>query len=135
MTDKQLILVLRQCEHFKLSGHCEKCEYEMFASCDRRLCAEASLRIEKLLAENAVLREKQRWIPVTERLPKKQAWYHVAIRDEKTMRIYVEQDLYAVETAKNFGHKIGFCKDGRWEGRERIIAWMSFPEAPKEEEA
>lgn len=59
MTDKQLILALRQCEHFKLSGHCEKCEYEMFASCDRRLCAEASLRIEKLLAENAALREKE----------------------------------------------------------------------------
>ena len=69
MTDKQLILALRQCEHFKLSGHCEKCEYEMFASCDRRLCAEASLRIEKLLAENTALRYAARSSKRTENVP------------------------------------------------------------------
>lgn len=71
-----------------------------------------------------------RWIPVTERLPEKQAWYHVAIRDKKTMRVSVEQDLYAVETAKNFGHEIGFCKANRWPEREELIAWMQFPSAP-----
>ena len=86
--------------------------------------------IDRLNAENAALREKQRWIPVTERMPEKQAWYHVAIRDKKTMRVSVEQDLYAVETAKNFGHEIGFCKANRWPEREELIAWMPFPEAP-----
>lgn len=85
-------------------------------------------------AERDALREKQRWIPVTERFPEKQAWYHVAIRDKKTMRIAVEQDLYAVETAKNFGHEIGFCKAKRWPEREELIAWMPFPEAPEEGE-
>ena len=88
--------------------------------------------IEHMTAENAALREKQRWIPVTERLPEKQAWYHVAIRDKKTMRIAVEQDLYSVETAKNFGHEIGFCKANRWPEREELIAWMPLPEAPEE---
>lgn len=92
---------------------------------------DAADAIARLRAENAALREKQRWVPVTERLPEKQAWYHVAIRDKKTMRVYVEQDLYAVETAKNFGHEIGFCKANRWPEREELIAWMPFPEAPK----
>ena len=86
----------------------------------------------KAEAERDVLREKQRWIPVTERLPEKQAWYHVAIRDKKTMRIAVEQDLYSVETAKNFGHEIGFCKANRWPEREELIAWMPLPEAPED---
>lgn len=75
-----------------------------------------------------------RWIPVEERLPETQGWYHVAIRDEKTKRIAVELDLYAVETAKNFGHEIGFCKDGRWDGREKVIAWMPLPEPPEVED-
>ena len=83
-------------------------------------------------AERDALREKKQWIPVAERLPKKQAWYHVAIRDKKTMRVSVEQDLYSVETAKNFGHEIGFCKANRWPEREEIIAWMPLPEAPEE---
>ena len=34
--------------------------------------------IEKLRAQ------LPRWIPVEERLPETQGWYHVAIRDEKT---------------------------------------------------
>ena len=76
-----------------------------------------------------------RWIPVEERLPETQGWYHVAIRDEKTKRIAVELDLYAVETAKNCGHEIGFCKDGRWYGREKVIAWMPLPEPPEVENA
>lgn len=97
----------------------------------RALIEEQRAQIEKAEAENAALREKQRWIPVTERLPEKQAWYHVAIRDKKTMRVSVEQDLYSVETAKNFGHEIGFCKANRWPEREELIAWMPLPDAPK----
>lgn len=100
--------------------------------------------IEKLRGQNEQLREaaalvtkesaellERRWIPVTERLPETQGWYHVAIRDEKTKKIAVALDLYAVETAKNFGHEIGFCKDGRWDGREKVIAWMPLPEPPE----
>mgnify|MGYP004659232791 CR=1 FL=1 len=104
--------------------------------------------IEKLRAQNEQLREaaalvakesaellERRWIPVEERLPEKQGWYHVAIRDEKMKRIAVELDSYAIETAKNFGHEIGFCKDGRWNGREKVIAWMPLPEPPEVENA
>ena len=132
MKEKEIVKALRCCA--KGLGHddaCENCKVGEIQ--DRREYIEfaAANVIERLTAENAALREKQRWIPVTERLPKKQAWYHVAIRDKKTMRIAVEQDLYAVETAKKFGHEIGFCKANRWPEREELIAWMQFPSAPE----
>lgn len=104
--------------------------------------------IEKLRGQNEQLREaaalvtkesaellERRWIPVTERLPENQGWYHVAIRDEKTKKISVELDSYAIETAKKFGHEIGFCKDDRWDGREKVLAWMPLPEPPEVENA
>lgn len=74
--------------------------------------------------------QRTRWIPVTERLPEKQGWYHVVILDTKTKRKVVEQDLFSIELAEKYGHNVGFCKDGRWEGRERVIMWMPFPEPP-----
>lgn len=159
MIDKEIIRALRCCAE----GECKDCAmHEDKQRCQENLLDKAADLIERLTAENAglckeiewkdmvialaqrkqaeaeaerdALREKQRWIPVTERLPEKQGWYHVAIRDEKTKRIAVEIDLYSIETAKNFGHEIGFCKDGRWDGREKVIAWMPLPEAPEEGE-
>lgn len=129
MKDKEIAQALRCC---KFGVPCEKCPVVGNEDCFEEVNTAAAELIERLTAENAALREKQRWIPVTERLPKKQAWYHVAIRDKKTMRVSVEQDLYSVETAKNFGHEIGFCKANRWPEREELIAWMPLPEAPEE---
>lgn len=135
MTDKEIkeiVQALRCCA--KGLGHddaCENCKVGEIQ--DRREYIEfaAANVIERLTAENAALREKvPQWISVEERRPEKQAWYHVAIRDKKTMRVSVEQDLYSVETAKNFGHEIGFCKANRWPEREELIAWMQFPSAP-----
>ena len=159
MTGKEIVQALLCCA----DGECKDCSmHEDKQRCQENLLDKAADLIERLTAENADLRkeiewkdmvvalaqrkqaeaeaerdallEKQRWIPVTERLPEKQAWYHVAIRDKKTMRIAVEQDLYSVETAKNFGHEIGFCKANRWPEREELIAWMPMPEAPEEGE-
>lgn len=70
------------------------------------------------------------WISMEDRLPEKQSWNHIAILDTKTGRISVEQDLYAIETAEKFKQKKGFCKDGRFNGREVVIAWMPFPKPP-----
>ena len=70
------------------------------------------------------------WISVEDRLPEKQSWNHIAILDTKTGRISVEQDLYAIEMAEKFKQKKGFCKDGRFNGREVVIAWMPFPKPP-----
>ena len=133
MTDKEIVQALRICATHIEKG-CGLCLQMKYARCTERLADEAITMIERLTAENAALREKRRWIPVTERLPKKQAWYHVAIRDKKTMRVSVEQDLYSVETAKKFGHEIGFCKANRWPEREELIAWMPLPGAQEEGE-
>ena len=131
MTAQEIVQALRCCA--KGLGHddaCENCKVGEIQNRREYIEFAAANAIERLTAENAALRENQRWIPVTERLPEKQAWYHVAIKDKKTMRVSVEQDLYAVETAKNFGHEIGFCKANRWPEREELIAWMPFPSAP-----
>ena len=126
MTAQEIVQALRCCANGESE---EDCPFAGQGVCG---CPGMSADlIERLTAENAALRENQRWIPATERLPEKQAWYHVAIRDKKTMRVSIEQDLYAVEAAKNFGHEIGFCKANRWPEREELIAWMPFPGAPE----
>lgn len=161
MTNEEIVKALRQCAKSDCSS-CGMCPIFPDRECVEHLVTAAASLIEQLIDENTelreevnlrgnavrtyekkraeaaaerdALREKKRWIPVAERLPKKQAWYHVAIRDKKTMRVSVEQDLYSVETAKNFGHEIGFCKANRWPEREELIAWMPLPDAPEEGE-
>ncbi|MDY4231400.1 MAG: DUF551 domain-containing protein [Candidatus Faecousia sp.] len=130
MTKEQLVEALRKnVDENPCQFACEECNE---ADCFTPVLRTAADLIEQQAAKIAELEAKvSRWIPVTERLPKKQAWYHVAIRDKKTMRVSVEQDLYAVETAKNFGHEIGFCKADRWPEREELIAWMPLPEPPE----
>ena len=136
MKDQELVNALRCCA----KGECYRCGMRV----DKQNCQENVLSVaaDRIANQNTHILALQkeieglraqlpRWIPVTERLPEKQGWYHVAIRDEKTQRIDVELDLYAVETAKNFGHSAGFCKDGRWDGREKVIAWMPLPEPPE----
>lgn len=150
MTAKQIVHGLRCAATYRGDPVCDGCPYLVTETvpdslrkltkkntwdiCDvDRIALDAADLIEKLVARAKELEAKApRWIPVTERLPKKQAWYHVAIRDKKTMRVSVELDLYAVETAKNFGHEIGFCKANRWLEREELIAWMPLPEWPEE---
>ena len=159
MRDQELVNALR----YLCPGNftCARCEYEPVCHGDGcaiiqkaadRIANQSThiaalqQEIEKMRGQNEQLREaaalvakesaellERRWIPVEERLPETQGWYHVAIWDEKTKRIAVELDSYAVETAKNFGHEIGFCKDGRWDGREKVIAWMPLPEPPEVE--
>lgn len=135
MTTEQLVKTLRYCSTVWMCDDCwlTTIQKEFGAPfCDDKLKQNAADLIEEQAAKIKELEEKvPRWIPVTERLPKKQAWYHVAIRDKKTMRVSVELDLYAVETAKNFGHEIGFCKADRWPEREELIAWMPLPEPPE----
>lgn len=70
MTGKEIAQALRCCA--KGLGHddaCENCKVGEIQ--DRREYIEfaAANVIERLTAENTALREKQRWIPVTERMP------------------------------------------------------------------
>ena len=80
MTGKEIVQALRCCA--KGLGHddaCENCKVGEIQ--DRREYIEfaAANVIERLTAENAALREKQRWIPVTERMPERDVqvlgWY------------------------------------------------------------
>lgn len=138
MRDQELVSALR----YLCPGNftCARCKYEPVCHGDGcAIIQKAADRIANQSTHIAALQQEierlrgqlPRWIPVEERLPEKQGWYHVAIRDEKMKRISIELDSYAIETAKNFGHEIGFCKDGRWNGREKVIAWMPLPEPPE----
>ena len=66
MTDKEIVQALRCCAE----GECKDCAmHEDTQRCQENLLAKAAEAIERLTAENTALREKQRWIPVTERMP------------------------------------------------------------------
>ena len=65
MTDKEIVQALRCCAE----GECKDCAmHEDKQRCQENLLDKAAEAIERLTAENAALREKQRWIPVTERM-------------------------------------------------------------------
>lgn len=70
MTDKEIIRALRICATHKDKG-CGLCPQRKYVRCTERLADEAITMIERLTAENAVLREKvPRWISVDDRRPK-----------------------------------------------------------------
>lgn len=76
MIPAEIVKSLRCCAEI---GECEKCPIDAEATWDdcRKRDVEAADMIERLTAENAALREKQRWIPVAERLPEERALVNV----------------------------------------------------------
>lgn len=76
MTSEEIVKALRYCS----TQDCIDCaagKYFGYGDCLERLVACAADLIERLTAENAALREKQRWIPVTERLPEERVLVNV----------------------------------------------------------
>ena len=66
MKETDIVQALRCCAE----GECKDCAmHEDTQRCQENLLDKAAEAIERLTAENAALREKQRWIPVTERMP------------------------------------------------------------------
>ena len=66
MKETDIVQALRCCAE----GECKDCAmHEDKQRCQENLLDKAAEAIERLTAENAALREKQRWIPVTERMP------------------------------------------------------------------
>ena len=64
--EKEIVQALRCCAE----GECKDCAmHEDKQRCQENLLDKAAEAIERLTAENAALREKQRWIPATERMP------------------------------------------------------------------
>ena len=76
MKETDIVQALRCCAE----GECKDCAmHEDKQRCQENLLDKAAEAIERLTAENAALREKQRWIPVTERMPERDVnvlgWY------------------------------------------------------------
>lgn len=66
MKETDIVQALRCCAE----GECKDCAmHEDKQRCKENLLDKAAEAIERLTAENTALREKQRWIPVTERMP------------------------------------------------------------------
>lgn len=121
MKNKEIVQALR-CISTVCSAtdrDCLKCGYfRKWFGCDAdRLSTDAADLIERLTAENAALREKQRWVLVTERLP------------EKQQRVIVR--------CKTVGTTVGWIMFGEWvtdlgPGCGEVTHWMPLPEAPEE---
>ena len=129
-------------------GECEKCPIDAEATWDdcRKRDVEAADMIERLTAENAALREKQRWIPVAERPPEEQVLVNVVWVNR------VPELYYKKIKGVPFSDTACFYR-GRWYwdspavldllaeyGEDKIdlvdeavevTHWMPLPEAPK----
>lgn len=66
MTEKEIVQALRYC---KFGVSCENCPAVGNEDCFDEVNTAAADLIERLTAENAALREKKRWISVTEKTP------------------------------------------------------------------
>lgn len=74
MKETDIVQALRCCAE----GECKDCAmHEDKQRCQENLLDKAAETIERLTAENAALREKQRWIPVTERPPEERVLVNV----------------------------------------------------------
>ena len=86
----------------------------------------AETKLASLESENASLRERTRWIPVSERLPEDETW------------VLIWEEGNGVGIAKHILHMpLWTTSDGyniRDRNYSRVTHWMPLPEAPKEDE-
>lgn len=119
MTGKEIVHALRCCAE----GECKDCAmHEDTQRCQENLLDKAAEAIERLTAENAALREKQRWIPVTERMPELEV--PVLVLDRRgNMIVRTLRRLVSDKEAV-------FRPDGL-APRKNITHWMPLPGAPE----
>ena len=124
MTDKEIIQALRICATHKDKG-CGLCPQRKYVRCTERLADEAITMIERLTAENAVLREKvPQWISVEERRP------------EPGKRVLATDGVFVGEA-----YRTSADTWRRYDGIAMrdcigsiVTHWMPLPEAPEEGE-
>ena len=119
MTEKEIVQALRCCA----SGESEEeCTFTEKYGCDGCPKVSADL-IERLTAENAAMREKQRWIPVTERFPE---------RDVQVLGWYKDNPFsqYRPEVVAWNGNGWVFVYAHRYV--TNVTHWMPLPEEPEE---
>ena len=120
MTGKEIVQALRCC---KFGVPCEKCPVVGKKDCFEEVNTAAAELIERLTAENTVLREKQRWIPVAERLPE---------RDVQVLGWYKDNPFsqYRPEVVAWNGNGWVFVYAHRYV--TNVTHWMPLPKAPED---
>lgn len=106
---------------------CKNCNYS-HTECVEGLCADALKLIEQQQAEIDRLKAEQpKWIPVSEKLPKKPDVYPKC--ELRRMYFLVSLESGCVES-------LGFdFDDNRWHTTgSPVVAWMKLPEPPKDGE-
>ena len=159
MTDKEIIQALRRCQ---FGAPCARCPAVSYKNCMDETHKCASDLIGRLTAENAALREKPWWIPVTERMPEHETdvlavcnrnGYIFVIpaiyEDGKLLTqdsAWTWSDIYCYglydEKADDY-----YIPEGWWENRQfnpddvynnpvdcAVTHWMPLPEAPEKGE-
>ena len=149
MTDKEIIQALRLCSCETSTRNCPTCPLSGNDDCVTDALREAADIIERLSAENAALRENQRWIPVTERPPEERVLVNVVWVNR------APEPYYKKIKGVPFSDTACFYR-GRWywdspvvldllaeygedeidlvDEAVEITHWMPLPEAPEEGE-
>lgn len=90
------------------------------------------------------LREKQRWIPVTERLPDERDAVIILLKDGQVFRGEIRERIALPEwwyfydasdaDMDMLGVMYPLSDDGLWLHENPVVAWMPLPGAPEEGE-
>lgn len=162
MTYEEIVQALRCCEK-EVCADGGLCPLFSDADCIVHLCEAAIDLIERLTAENAALREKQRRIPVAERLPEPETEVLAVCNQNGYIfvipAIYEDGKLLTQESAWNWSdiYCYGlydeeaddyYIPEGWWENRKfnpddvynnpvdcEVTHWMSLPEELEENNA
>lgn len=112
MTAQEIVQALRCCA----DGECKDCAmHEDKQRCQENLLAKAAEAIERLTAENAALREKKRWISVTEKTPE---------YDMPQLALNADGDALIA----NYAYGEWF---DTWGQDVEVTHWMPLPGAPE----
>ena len=112
MTGQEIAQALRCCAE----GECKDCQLYGKIACVETLCKYALDLIERLTAENAALREKKRWISVTEKTPE---------YDMPQLALNADGDALIA----NYAYGEWF---DTWGQDVEVTHWMPLPEATEE---
>ena len=115
MTYEEIIQALRQCAKRDCLS-CGMCPIFTDRECVEHLAAAAASLIERLTAENAALREKKRWISVTEKTPE---------YDMPQLALNADGDALIA----NYAYGEWF---DTWGQDVKVTHWMPLPEASEE---
>lgn len=157
MKNKEIVQALHICGE---NRPCRDCQLYGKIACVETLCKYALDLIERLTAENAALREKQRWIPVTERMPEPETEVLAVCNRNGYIfvipAIYEDGKLLTQESAWNwsdiycyglYDEEVDdyYIPDGWWENWKfnpddvynnpvdcAVTHWMPLPGAPEE---